>query len=282
MAAAIEILCPAKINLHLRVVGRRPDGYHELETVFQRVSLFDRLRVGRSNTPSVALSCPDSVLPEDERNLVWRAADLFLRTTGSEAGVELTLRKSIPLAAGLGGGSSDAASALLGLNHLFGRPLSNERLEEMGLSLGADVSFFLREVSAAVGEGVGERLTPVTLPRKWFVLVHPPLEVPTAWVYRNLKMELTITTRSPIKNGPGIATWAVENLHNDLESVTLAAYPELRAIRETLVSLGAEQALMSGSGPTVFGMFSRREPAEASYREAVARHGWKASLVRGF
>ena len=283
MGPAIELPCPAKVNLGLRVVGRRPDGYHDLDTVFQRVTLFDRLRLQLTETGGVELSCPDSELPMGEGNIAWRAARLLLDRAATSRGVSLTLWKSIPRAAGMGGGSSDAASVLLGLNRLLGGPLSGEELPVLGSGLGADVPFFLLERPAARGEGIGDRLTPVNIPPWWFVLVHPPFEASTAWVYRNLNLELTISRRSSIKNHLEQGSFtSEERLSNDLESVTFAAYPELGTIREALLSLGAVKALMSGSGPTMFGMFARRESAERT-REALATgRGWNVRVVRSF
>ena len=281
--AGVELLCPAKINLGLRIVRKREDGYHDLETVFQRVTLFDRLRVEWRQSEGVRLACPDSDLPEDRGNLVWRAAEAFLSRVGAERGVSLTLWKSIPVSAGLGGGSSDAASALLALNQLFGNPLSRTDLSSLGVSLGADVPFFIMETSTALGEGIGDRLTPVTLPRMWFVLAHPTFEVSTAMVYGALDLRLTRQNwdvKSALLNQSSLK---IENLlYNDLEKVSAKAYPEINAVREALVRAGSSRVLMSGSGPTVFGLFSGREAAVKGGRYLSENHDLKTSVVRSF
>lgn len=283
MAAPIELLCPAKLNLSLRVVGKREDGYHDLETVFQRVTLFDRLRLSKKNSPGVELSCPDSGLPTNGNNIVFKAADAFFKSISEPGGVQLTLWKKIPIAAGMGGGSSDAATVLTGLNRLFGRPLSLKRLLEIGSSVGADVPFFISGASSAFGEGIGDRLTTVRLPLMWFVLVHPPLEVSTAWVYRNYELSLTKTTGKVKKKNSDCCSFSLDELFfNDLEGVTFTAHPQLQIIRKTLVSLGAVKALMSGSGPTIFGVFSHKEAAFSARRAITVDHGWKSSVVRSF
>ena len=283
MTTPIDLLCPAKLNLALRVTGKREDGYHDLETVFQRVTLFDRLRVSRKDSPGVELSCPDSGLPVDGNNIVLKAAEAFFKNMPEPGGVRLTLWKKIPVAAGMGGGSSDAATTLAGLNRLFGRPYSLERLMEIGSSVGADVPFFLLGVSSAYGEGIGDRLTVIRLPLMWFVLVHPPLEVSTAWVYRKFDLSLTKTARKVKKKNSDRGSFSLDELFfNDLQKVTFTAHPELQTIRETLVSLGALKALMSGSGPTIFGVFPDIRAALSAQRTITAGHGWKSSVVRSF
>jgi 4-diphosphocytidyl-2-C-methyl-D-erythritol kinase len=283
LSAPIELLCPAKLNLSLRVTGKREDGYHDLETVFHRVTLFDRLRLSRKDSPGAELWCPDSGLPVDGNNIVLKAAEAFFKNQPETDGVTLTLWKKIPVAAGMGGGSSDAAATLAGLNRLFGRPYSLERLMEIGSSVGADVPFFLLEVSSAFGEGIGDRLKAIRLPLMWFVLVHPPLEVSTAWVYRNFDLSLTKIAGKIKKKNSDRGSFSLDDLFfNDLQKVTFTAHPELRTIRETLVSLGALKALMSGSGPTVFGVFPDMRAALAARRTITAGHGWKSSVARSF
>jgi 4-diphosphocytidyl-2-C-methyl-D-erythritol kinase len=283
MSAPIEVLCPAKINLRLRVLKKRDDGYHNIETVLQRITLFDKIRLERTKREDIHLTCTDSDLSEGEENIVWRAAAVFKEYAALSGGFSIRLWKGIPVAAGLGGGSSDAAGTLLGLNVLFGRPLPRKKLAEMGAALGADVPFFNLEVSSALGEGRGDRLTEMHIPWFWFVLVNPGFEVSTAWAYRNLNSLLTRPENKPIKAILGQVPFKLEELlYNDLEQVSSDAYPEIGKAKQTLISLGAMAALMSGSGPTVFGIFHNREAASRAH-EALSSHGvWKSFLVRSF
>jgi 4-diphosphocytidyl-2-C-methyl-D-erythritol kinase len=268
---------PAKINLYLRVTGRRPDGYHYLATLMQKVSLFDRLLLRKIDS-GIRVFCPDSSLPEDEGNLVFRAARLFLRTMAprlqGESGVEITLYKNIPLAAGLGGGSSDAAAVLLGLNRLFATKCSESELLAMGGRLGADVPLFIVDWPVAWATGIGDRLQPaVPLAGYRILLVNPGFSVATAWVYE--KFALTVSgkkinlssfydehaegadcpfTRRAIRP---------DELINDLEAVTAGKYREISGLQERLLRGGAVAAMMTGSGPSVFGLFPEQEDEKA-------------------
>ena len=269
---------PAKINLFLRVTGRRADGYHLLETRMQKVALYDTLVL--STCPNgVHLHCAGSTVPTDADNLVWRAAELFLekttgRRSGTDGGVVIELTKNIPVAAGLGGGSSDAAATLYGLNDLFGCGCSSEELSDWGLQLGADVPFFLAETPAALATGIGEVLHPVDSLRGYSILlVNPGFPVSTRWVYQNF----TLTNRECASNLVNSQEGVVEQvvplcphranpptvfLVNDLETVTVARYPSIGQLKDVLMRSGAAGALMSGSGPTVFGLFAERKQAE--------------------
>lgn len=253
-------LAPAKVNLYLKVLGKRPDGYHDIVTLMHRISLFDELEI-HPLKQGIVLRCPDSSLPEGEENIVYRAAKAILSSTSSSSGVAITLRKKIPLAAGLGGGSSDAATTLTTIDKLFKLNLSKNTLIEIGAKLGADVPFFIFE-KPAWAFGIGERLKPIdALPVTSLVLVNPGFEVSTKMVYQNLNFKLTKKLSEDsipdFKKLPDIA----HILHNDLEMVTLALFPALSEIKERLVKLGAQGALMSGSGPTVFGIFESEELA---------------------
>jgi len=283
MSVPIEVLCPAKINLSLRVLEKRADGYHDIETVLQRITLFDKIRLARTNREDIHLTCNDSDLPEGEENIVWRAASVFREYVALSGGFSIRLWKGIPVAAGLGGGSSDAAGTLLGLNVLFGRPFTREKLAEMGGVLGADVPFFILEASSALGEDRGDRLTEIHIPWFWFVLVNPGFEVSTAWAYRNLNSLLTRPENKPIKATLGQAPFKLEELlYNDLEQVSSDAYPEIGKAKQTLISLGAMAVLMSGSGPAVFGIFHNRETANRAHDALSSHDVWKSFLVRSF
>lgn len=253
---SLRILSPAKINLFLRVTGRRPDGYHNLFSLMCRVSLCDEICLSPSVGP-ITLWCSDPSLPADETNLAFRAARSLLAAAGRSEGCDIRLTKRIPIAAGLGGGSSNAASVLLGLNHLLGEPLPRQELMRIGGRLGADVPFFIFQ-SPALASGIGDELEAFPGLAPWQVLiVCPPFHVSTRMVYQNLNLELTNQQKQPTRAHLNKTVFNPSfHLHNDLETVTLALHPELVRIKDLLKSQGAIGALMSGSGPSIFGVFS--------------------------
>lgn len=250
-------LCPAKVNLYLKVLSRRADGYHELVTVMQPLSLADVLIF----TPGgeLTLACTPPGVPLGPENLVWRAAERFSAAAAQDLKVHISLEKKIPLAAGLGGGSSDAAGAVLALNELYGQPLNEDSLYRLAAGLGADVPFFLG-AGPAVGRGIGADLSPLDLPPYWYVLLNPGLPLSTRWVYENLDLSYLAQAGAPLReawDGKRPADWVV----NDLETVTLKRYPELRELLNLLSRAGARVQGMSGSGPTLFGLFEDQETA---------------------
>lgn len=279
MLHSVTLQAPAKVNYRLDVVGRRPDGYHDLRMIMQQVNLCDEITISRSVTPGIRVSCGAAHVPDGEENIAWKAARALLELSGADTGIEVHITKRIPVAAGLGGGSSDCATVLQGLNDLLELGLSRERLMEIGVRLGADVPFFLFGTTARA-EGIGELLTPLAaIPSLWVVLVNPNVPVSTAWVYRNLQL----TRKEPLAKLPDsfddvAALCAV--LSNDLESVTIPAFPVIGEIKELLRSLGAAAAMMSGSGPTVFGLFVEEAAARAA-ADAIGRQqpGWFAVAV---
>ena len=257
----LAIKSPAKINLLLKVRRRREDGYHDIVSVMCLVGLFDRITLS-FDTPTITVQCSDPRVPEDSSNLAYRAADLFMKKCGISDGVGITIKKVIPVAAGLGGGSSNAAGVLLGLNHYFGDPYSMDQLMAMGLSLGADVPFFLFQ-KPALATGIGDKLEAYSgLPSYQILLVNPGFTVSTAEIYRNLNLRLTKCkkklTNALLKNR---GFDAALHLCNDLETVTASSYPEIQTIKDQLINCGALGALMSGSGPTVFGLYDDIEKA---------------------
>lgn len=267
----IIIEAPAKINLSLQVIRRRPDGYHDLDTFMQKLGLADRLELHPASE-GVRLSCPDSTLAEDETNLAFRAALVFLKQAGIQTGVEIVLRKKIPIAAGLGGGSSDAAAVLRGLNQMFPPGLSTQTLLELAVRLGADVPFFVAEQAAVRATGIGDRLRPAPALRAcWVLLVNPGFPVSTRWVYENLALTRQsnpyILGREQIHPNyrEFLASGEPLTARNDLEAVTIGRFPALREIKESLLAAGAAVALMSGSGPTVFGLFREEASAVACF-----------------
>lgn len=270
--------CPAKVNLFLKVVGRRPDGYHNLITVMQPLALADELTL--TLTPGdIILRCNNQELPQDARNLAFRAARRFQRALRRDFGVRIQLKKRIPLAAGLGGGSSDAAGVLLGLNALLDFPLPFAALHRLAGELGADVPFFLLS-GPALGQGIGTLVTPLCLPAYWYVLLNPGFQVSTRWVYANLPQPVTAPTEEA--DWAGLSQRPVETwLHNDLEYVTLKAYPQLTVLKQALNAQGAQATLMSGSGPTVFGIFSSHQDAQrAAEHLEKSFPGW-LTVTRG-
>lgn len=276
----VSLKAPAKINLYLEVTGRREDGYHYLATLMQKISLYDRIEI-EQNESGIRLFCPDSDLPEDNSNLAFRAAQLFLDRLQRQkqrkvTGVEVTLRKAIPVAAGLGGGSSDAAAVLRGMNLLFSSPFPDDDLLEMGLSLGADVPFFVAECPVAWATGIGEQLQKaVPLTDYKILVVNPGFSVSTPWVYENFA--LTVVEKiNNLKNFQNPESKMdcqdvflnrsirPDELMNDLEKVTSSHYPEIEQLKTRLVQGGADVAMMSGSGPTVFALFQTSEAERAA------------------
>ncbi len=269
---------PAKLNIRLKVVGRRPDGYHDLVSLMVPIGIFDTLDFS-PGSPGVSLTCEGTGVPENEENLVFRAALAFYARIGEEPALSISLRKEIPVAAGLGGGSSDAAATLMTLNRMHGALLSGDEMAELAVDLGADVPFFLHN-RPSVATGIGECLEPINhWPLFWYVVVTPPLTISTPWVYDRLEMNATpspadsgrqdiqrlkLTNReygtiltSLKKDRPDIRSL----LENDLETVTAVHYPVIETLKKLLMESGAEGALMSGSGPSVFGVFRSEEEA---------------------
>ena len=268
---------PAKVNLILRVLGKRPDGYHDIESLMQKISLHDELCF-KPRERGILIRCPGSPLPEDENNIVHRAAAALMSRLPRSAGVEITIRKKIPVAAGLGGGSSNAAATLCALNELFGLKLKKEELMDIGGSLGADVPFFIF-ADAAWAFGIGERLYPAEhLPKTWFVLANPGFEVSTRTVYQALNLALTKEKRKDSIHRFNTASELAAALWNDLEGVTLNLHPELREVKDLFVKLGALGSLMSGSGPTLFGLFDSER--KASRAEEALRRSTNYSIFR--
>ncbi|MFC1835844.1 4-(cytidine 5'-diphospho)-2-C-methyl-D-erythritol kinase [Thermodesulfobacteriota bacterium] len=276
---SIRIRTPAKINLFLRVLGKRPDGYHDLETLFQAIDLTDELVISKTRG-ELSLEVPGHPDLETEDNLVLRAVRWIEGETGERIWARIRLSKHIPTAGGLGGGSSDAAAVLIGIRELFGLRLDDQSLERGALSLGADVPFFLMG-GTAVGEGVGEKLTPVNTEHDYgLVLVNPGFSVSTASVFRELDRSLTAETRQSKLWGLLSAGVGPERLlENDLQPVTESLYPRVRQARELLSEAGFSQTLMSGSGPTVFAI------ADAGGQEIGRVTGrlpsnWEALFIR--
>jgi 4-diphosphocytidyl-2-C-methyl-D-erythritol kinase len=258
----IEILAPAKLNLLLKIIGKRVDGYHELVSILVPVALYDKLKISKSEKGLEVYWSGRELLPKGQNNLINRAAVSFFEKTGIRKGAKITVIKKIPVASGLGGGSSDAAAALKGLNQLWGSPLSKGDLEKLALPLGADVPFFLLQ-RPAIARGIGEILQPIkNFPSFWYVVVSPDLMVSTAWAYKMSKFKLTKKENlNKIENSENVSFNIPDMLSNDLEIVTLGKYPFLYSIKTSLIESGALGALMTGSGPSIFGLFDSEKKA---------------------
>lgn len=277
----MQLLSPAKINLFLHVTAKRADGYHELFSLMSCISLYDRILLDFSGS-GIRLTCSDPAVPANGDNLAAKAALFFYRALGSppSPGVRIHLEKSIPVGAGLGGGSSNAAAVLLGLNERHGNPFSPARLCAIGLTIGADVPFFMFG-RPALASGIGDQLEAVGSLRPYAVtLVFPGFSVSTASVYRQLNLRLTKFEKKPTKallNRSGFD--AARHLHNDLETVSLKAYPEIGEVKRALADQGARGVLMSGSGPSVFGLFDCRQAALEAKTAVSHRPRWRVFVV---
>jgi 4-diphosphocytidyl-2-C-methyl-D-erythritol kinase len=273
-AGEIVVRAPAKVNLLIRVLDRLPNGYHELWSLMHTVDVFDQLRIRiNPDREGLSLVCGDAPLPVDRGNLVFRAADMVLQRTGKAVGVEIELTKFIPLSAGLGGGSSDAAATLYGLAHLLHLDWTLADFCEVGAALGSDVPFFFRAPCAVV-RGWGQEVVPCSLKgERWIVLVNPGFPIQTKWAYERLASQRTAVLplgKFPKKVDHQLSlSWEeiLGAMENDFEMALFPHYPILGFMKEQLLSLGAQAALLSGSGATVFGIFHTQEEArQASIR----------------
>lgn len=261
----------AKINLGLDVVRKREDGYHEVKMIMQNVYLFDSVLLSRNSESDIVVDTNLPFLPTDKNNLVYKAADLLREEFGIDKGLKISLRKHIPVAAGMAGGSADAAAVMVGVNRMFHLGLSQEELMKRAVKIGADVPYCIMR-GTALSEGIGEILTPLPAPPPCHVLIAKPgVSVSTKFVYSNLK--LSETTIHPDIDGMIEAIKAQDikgmcsRMGNVLETVTIPAYPIIGSIKETMMNCGALGSLMSGSGPTVFGLFENANKARECMNE---------------
>lgn len=278
---AMAFRCYAKVNLVLKVVGKRPDGYHDIDSLMQTVDLADTLRLEWGGE-GLAVTCSDPTL-QGEENLAWKAAKLFLDSMGIEEGVQIFIEKKIPLAAGLGGGSSDAACVLNALAERYGPLREPERLIEMALTIGSDVPYLLFGGLSRV-RGRGEDVQPVVGPGTLdLVVCTPDALVRSSWAYGRLRLALTDSAERRSISSLDSALADIESLasalQNDLEKVVSSSFPAVRHLKERMIDLGAMGAVMSGSGPTVLAVVSGRAQAE-KMAEVLAADGHKAFAVR--
>lgn len=260
-----------KLNLSLDIVGKRTDGYHLVRMIMQTVNLYDVLEFTKTTEPGIILTTNHSDLPTNQDNLIYRAVSLLMKNYSIQQGVRIHLEKHIPVAAGMAGGSADCAATLSGINTLFSLGLSTEELIKLGTSLGADVPYCLLG-GTALSEGIGEILTPLPdVPSCKVLLVKPAIDISTKWVYTTLDWK-SLTSHPDVdgmisdlntRNLVGIS----KKMSNVLETVTIPAHPIIQNIKETLLELGADNSLMSGSGPTVFGLFFEETLAQNAYQK---------------
>ena len=275
----MKILSPAKINLFLQILGKRPDGYHDLISLMCCIGLYDTVSL-TFGVKDITVSCDHPVVPENETNVAFGAADLFFKTLKKNEGVKISIKKQIPVAAGLGGGSSNAAAVFLGLNRYYGYPFSTEELMSMGLSIGADVPFFIFQ-KPAIASGIGEKLEAYqNLKNLKILLVFPGFSVSTADVYKKLNLGLTKCEKklkSFLLNKQRFDPRY--HLCNDLEAVTASEYPVIKTVKEALLNHGAQGTLMTGSGPTIFGLFSDSNAASKASNALFRTHKWEMHLA---
>ena len=271
----IKKVSPAKVNLYLRVLRKREDGYHDIATLMQGISLYDEM-IFSPVDHGITVSCPGSTLPENENNIVYRAADALLSRLSYSPGIHITIKKRIPVAAGLGGGSSNAATALLTINDMLGFHYTTEDLMKIGTKLGADVPFFIFR-KTAWAFGIGDQLQAAeNIPPLWFVLINPGFEISTKMVYDNLNLRLTKQAVKYTYPKFYSVDDLINGLRNDLEKVTLVLHPILQHLKNLLLQNGALGAIMSGSGPTVAGLFAKEKEAvkAAEALEKIEEKEW--------
>lgn len=272
----ISVKALAKINLGLDVLCRREDGYHEVSMVMQTIHLYDRLEIEKNTSGNITMETNLAFLPTNENNLVYKAAKLLCDEFGIRDGIHVNLQKRIPVAAGMAGGSTDAAAVLYGVNKIFDLGLSQQDLMERGVKIGADVPYCIMR-GTALAEGIGEKLSPLPPMVKCPVLIAKPgISVSTKFVYENLKLDENTVHPDMSKLIADIRekdlSKIAADMGNILETVTIPAYPVIADIKNHMMEHGAVGAMMSGSGPTVFGLFVDEDTAKAAY-EAMKQSG---------
>lgn len=287
MNTPLELKAYAKVNLGLDVIRRREDGYHDVKMIMQTIKLYDQLTMQRNNSGEITITTNLSYLPVGKKNLVYRAIDLIREKYGITDGVNVQLTKHIPVAAGMAGGSTDAAAAFVGMNQLFRLGITQDTLLKYAVTLGADIPYCIMR-GTALSEGIGEILTPLpSIPSCWFLVVKPVFSISTKFVYENL--HLNEHTVHPDIDGmvdaikAGDLAGITSRMGNVLEDVAINDYPQIAEIKERMNSLGAMNSLMSGSGSTVFGIFTSKEEASAAAKVFQKDSGIRqVAVVRPF
>ena len=268
MVTTMKINAPAKINISLDVLRRRDDGYHDVKMIMQSISLFDIIDVETNSSGEIKITSNKDNIPLDERNIAYKAVRLFLNEAKENCGVNIHIEKHIPVAAGLAGGSTNAAAVLIALNEIFDKRYTEDKLMDMGAKLGADVPFCIMQ-GTALSEGIGEKLSKLPAPNiKNILLVKPPIDVSTKWVYENLDLKNSVhpdidKAVEIIKSGNVSVLSNV--MGNILESVTVKKHPVIAEIKTEMKDLGATMSMMSGSGPSVFGFFENEANVKKAY-----------------
>ncbi len=279
----------AKLNLYLQVLNKRKDGFHNLSTLFARIDLADTIIFRKRRDSLIKIKCAHRQVPKDETNLCYRAAALLKQDLKLSFGIEIEIRKRIPVGAGLGGGSANAASVLLGLNRFWNLNLSQARLVKLGAKLGSDVPFFIYEMKFALGSQRGDKIKPLSFLDKlklWFILVYPNFKVSTPLIYQKFdtfsgltrpSCNVKMLTSKLLKNGAQIEG---KYFFNSLEIVTTTLYPEVNQVKNVLSGMGLEKIIMSGSGPAVFGLCADRKQAQELKNKLIKLHkSWQVFVV---
>jgi 4-diphosphocytidyl-2-C-methyl-D-erythritol kinase len=263
---SITLLSPAKINLTLDVLGKRPDGYHEVRSIMQPINLFDEVKVEIAEEGNgVEIESTGLKIPRGKENLAWKAARIFLEETGLNLKVRIFIKKRIPLSAGLGGGSSNAAAVLVGINKLT-KKLREDELIRLSPKIGADVAFFIH-CRSAIAQGIGEKITLIRdFPLFYYVILNPGFEVSTKKIYEKWdEIEKEGSRQDKIENMVSLFRKGQFPLSNSLEKAAIALYPGIKTLKERLISMGVSAVSMTGSGPTVFGIFRDEKEAKITY-----------------
>jgi len=277
----IKLKAKAKVNFSLDVIRKRSDGYHEVRMIMQTIELHDTVFI-EAVKEGIEVVCSSRFIPSGGENIAYKAAGLLVSEYGIKSGVSIRIDKRIPVAAGLAGGSADAAAVFLGMNRLFSLGLSEDRLMALGKRIGADVPFCIKG-GTMLAEGIGEVLTELApIPQLNIVLIKPAIGVSTAWAYRKFDMEMV--SEHPDTEGllkavcAGNVDFLANNMRNVLETVTLREYPIVKEAKDRLMMLGAVGSMMSGSGPTVFGIFKDKQAAECALKGAYDKR-WECFLT---
>lgn len=277
---ALTLSSPAKVNLRLEVFGKRSDGYHNLRNLMERVSIHDEVEI-KIVEKGLQVYCDHEDVPNDESNTAFKALKEILAYSSRNVGVEVNIKKRIPIASGMGGGSSNAATVIKGINHLLKLKLSKEKLIKIGQKIGSDVPFFLFE-GPALAEGMGEQLSKIkTMPKLLFLIINPGIKVSTQAVYQKINSDRNGRRLEEIPNIYRTKRDVAKILSNDLEKVTIREFPVIGEIKEEMMKNDAIASLMTGSGPTVFGIFSDKNKLTKAYEKLVkrAKDGWRLFMA---
>ncbi|MBI2487080.1 MAG: 4-(cytidine 5'-diphospho)-2-C-methyl-D-erythritol kinase [Deltaproteobacteria bacterium] len=278
---SITLLSPAKINLTLEVLERRTDGYHEIRSIMQPVNLFDEVKVEIEEGKGVEIESTGLKIPQGEENIAWKAADIFIKEKGFNIRVKVSINKKIPLGAGLGGGSSNASAVLVGLNRITKR-LSEDELLKLSPRIGADVAFFIH-CRSAIAQGIGEKITLLNdFPLLYYILINPGFEVSTKKIYELCdRIDRKILIGNDMESIISLFKKGEFPLRNDLEKPALILYPEIEELKKRLIGMEVKAVSMTGSGPTVFGVFRNEKKARIVYDYLKDSNTFKTFLVQG-